>query len=103
MPPAPRATRRWRMRRGSAGDWGGGRGRRPPQRAGSAREWIMENQTNRAVFTALGCRDQAHLIEQVGKQLRGMMSWIDQSRAVKADQAVPQQESLNLRFKNLGE
>ena len=38
-----------------------------------AREWITENQTNRAVFTALRRRDQAHLIEQVGKQLRGML------------------------------
>jgi ketol-acid reductoisomerase len=68
-----------------------------------AREWITENQTNRAVFTALRRRDQAHLIEQVGKQLRGMMSWIDPTRAVKAETANPTQESLNLRFKNLGE
>jgi ketol-acid reductoisomerase len=68
-----------------------------------AREWINENQTNRPVFSALRRRDQAHLIEQVGKQLRGMMSWIDQSRALKAEQSTQQQESLNLRFKNLGE
>jgi hypothetical protein len=43
------------------------------------------------------------MIEQVGKQLRAMMSWIDQTRAVKVASAEQQQDSLNLRFKNLGE
>ncbi|MCK4522958.1 ketol-acid reductoisomerase [Candidatus Aerophobetes bacterium] len=41
-----------------------------------AREWIMENQTNQPVFNALTKKDAEHLIEKVGKKLRGMMGWI---------------------------
>jgi ketol-acid reductoisomerase len=41
-----------------------------------AREWILENQANRPVFNALQHMGREHLIEQVGKELRGMMSWI---------------------------
>ncbi|MFZ2101300.1 MAG: ketol-acid reductoisomerase, partial [Oricola sp.] len=40
-----------------------------------AREWILENQADRPVFNALRRRGKEHLIEQVGKELRGMMSW----------------------------
>jgi ketol-acid reductoisomerase len=43
-----------------------------------AREWILENQANRPVYSALKRRGKEHLIEQVGKELRGMMSWIDE-------------------------
>ena len=42
-----------------------------------AREWIIENQANRPVFNALQRQGKEHLIETVGKELRGMMSWID--------------------------
>lgn len=41
-----------------------------------AKEWMLENQANRPVFNAMRRREQDHLIEQVGKQLRSMMSWI---------------------------
>lgn len=41
-----------------------------------AREWILENQVNRPVFNALARLDGEHLIEKVGKKLRGMMSWL---------------------------
>ncbi len=41
-----------------------------------AREWILENQANRPVFLALQKQSAEHLIEKVGKKLRGMMSWI---------------------------
>jgi len=41
-----------------------------------AKEWIVENQANRPQFNALRKRDQEHLIEKVGKQLRAMMPWI---------------------------
>jgi len=41
-----------------------------------AREWILENQANRPVFKALAEEGANHLIEKVGKELRGMMSWI---------------------------
>jgi ketol-acid reductoisomerase len=41
-----------------------------------AKEWILENQANRPQFNALRKKDQQHLIEKVGKELRGMMPWI---------------------------
>jgi ketol-acid reductoisomerase len=41
-----------------------------------AREWILENQAGRPVFNALQKMDEEHLIEDVGKELRGMMSWL---------------------------
>ncbi len=41
-----------------------------------AREWILENSASRPVFNALAKKDAQHLIEKVGKELRGMMSWI---------------------------
>jgi len=41
-----------------------------------AREWILENRANRPVYRALVQRGKEHLIEKVGEQLRGMMSWI---------------------------
>jgi ketol-acid reductoisomerase len=41
-----------------------------------AREWILENQAHRPVFNALNEKDNQHLIEQVGRQLRAMMPWL---------------------------
>jgi len=41
-----------------------------------AREWIMENKSGRPVFNSLAGRDAEHMIEKVGKKLRGMMSWL---------------------------
>ncbi|MDR1973012.1 MAG: ketol-acid reductoisomerase [Treponema sp.] len=41
-----------------------------------AREWILENQVNRPNFNRLREIEAAHPIEKVGKELRGMMSWI---------------------------
>jgi ketol-acid reductoisomerase len=41
-----------------------------------AREWILENSASRPVFNALAKKDAQHLIEKVGRKLRGMMSWI---------------------------
>jgi ketol-acid reductoisomerase len=42
-----------------------------------AREWILENQAGRPSFRALKARDAALPIEKVGKELRGMMPWLD--------------------------
>ena len=42
-----------------------------------AREWILENKANQAGFKATRRRERSHLIEQVGKQLRRMMTWIN--------------------------
>jgi ketol-acid reductoisomerase len=41
-----------------------------------AREFILENKANRPVLEALRRQHREHPIEQVGKDLRGMMSWI---------------------------
>ncbi len=41
-----------------------------------AREWILENQAGKPVFNALLRREAEHPIEAVGKELRGMMSWL---------------------------
>ncbi|MBI4608524.1 MAG: ketol-acid reductoisomerase [Candidatus Rokubacteria bacterium] len=45
-----------------------------------AREWVLENQANRAQFLAMRKRDAQHPIEEVGTRLRGMMSWIKPPR-----------------------
>jgi ketol-acid reductoisomerase len=45
-----------------------------------AREWVLENQANRASFLAMRRRDAEHPIEEVGKRLRAMMSWIKPPR-----------------------
>jgi ketol-acid reductoisomerase len=41
-----------------------------------AREWILENQANRPVFNALRRMEAEHPIEEVGKKLRSLMSWL---------------------------
>ncbi len=43
-----------------------------------AREWVLENQANQAVLGALRRQEAEHQIEQVGKNLRSMMSWLDE-------------------------
>jgi ketol-acid reductoisomerase len=45
-----------------------------------AREWVLENQANRAGFLAMRRRDADHPIEEVGKRLRAMMAWIQPPR-----------------------
>lgn len=42
-----------------------------------AKEWLSENQVGRPVYNARKQLDSEHLIEDVGAQLRGMMSWLD--------------------------
>lgn len=42
-----------------------------------AKEWILENQAGRPVFNALEKKDNGHLIEKVGRELRKMMKWIN--------------------------
>ncbi len=42
-----------------------------------AKEWILENRANQPTFKAIRRRERGHLIEQVGRDLRSMMSWID--------------------------
>jgi ketol-acid reductoisomerase len=42
-----------------------------------ARDWILENKANQASFKAIRRRNRDHQLEQVGRQLRSMMTWID--------------------------
>ncbi|GFP77589.1 ketol-acid reductoisomerase [Clostridium fungisolvens] len=41
-----------------------------------ARNWLVENAVNRPYFNAKRRMEKEHPIEKVGKELRGMMSWI---------------------------
>lgn len=41
-----------------------------------AREWVLENQANQPVLRAMRRREREHQIEQIGKELRRMMSWL---------------------------
>ncbi len=47
-----------------------------------AREFILENQSGAARMKAMRRLSRAHPIEQVGEQLRGMMSWIQEHKLV---------------------
>lgn len=41
-----------------------------------AKEWIEENNSGRPVFNALSKKDDALLVEKIGRELRNMMPWI---------------------------
>jgi ketol-acid reductoisomerase len=41
-----------------------------------AKGWILENQANRPEFNAINRRENEHLIEIVGRELRGMMPFV---------------------------
>ncbi len=43
-----------------------------------ARDWMLENKAGAPSFKATRRREQQHPVEQVGKELRRMMSWIDE-------------------------
>ncbi len=43
-----------------------------------ARNWILENKAGAPSFKAIRRRERNHPIEQVGKELRRMMSWINE-------------------------
>ena len=43
-----------------------------------AREWVLENQANQPVLQALRRQESELEIEEVGKNLRSMMSWLDE-------------------------
>ncbi|GAA0078215.1 ketol-acid reductoisomerase [Clostridium sp. CTA-5] len=45
-----------------------------------AKNWLLENQTNRPYFNARRRAEAEHPIEKVGKELREMMSWIDTAK-----------------------
>ncbi|WP_077214161.1 ketol-acid reductoisomerase [Bacillus dakarensis] len=45
-----------------------------------AKGWILENQANRPVFNAVNERENEHLIEKVGKELRAMMPFVNKGK-----------------------
>ncbi len=47
-----------------------------------AREWILENRAGRPVFNALTKAGEDHVIEDVGRKLRGMMPWLQKGKLV---------------------
>ena len=51
-----------------------------------AKEWILENKANRPSFNALAAQDAESQIEEVGRNLRGLMSWVKKSDVVTATQ-----------------
>ena len=42
-----------------------------------AREWILENKANAPAFKAMRRRERQHPIEEVGRRLRQLMTWIN--------------------------
>jgi ketol-acid reductoisomerase len=42
-----------------------------------AKEWLLENRVGRPQFNAIARRQAEHPVEEVGKKLRSMMSWIN--------------------------
>lgn len=44
-----------------------------------AKDWLLENQVGRPKYNALKKRDEDHLIEKVGAELRKMMRWIQKN------------------------
>lgn len=41
-----------------------------------AKKWLLENQVGRPQYNAIKEREANHMIERVGRELRGMMSWL---------------------------
>lgn len=52
-----------------------------------AKEWLLENQANRPQFTAINNAENNHLIEKVGKELRGLMPFVNQRKTAKKEVA----------------
>ncbi len=42
-----------------------------------AKEWILENKANAPAFKAMRRQERSHEVEEVGRRLRRMMSWIN--------------------------
>jgi ketol-acid reductoisomerase len=66
------------------------------QKGQFAKEWILENRAGRPSFNALARRDSVHLIEQVGQELRSMMSWINRAQAVNAQATETQPQKVTV-------
>src|SRR5690242_16809705 len=60
-----------------------------------AREWIDENKTGGKNFAALREAEKKHQVEEVGANLRGMMSWIKDSKQAQKAEPAPQKKVVN--------
>jgi ketol-acid reductoisomerase len=47
------------------------------QNGSFAKEWVAEDEAGRPTFTRLQKQGEEHPIEEVGRKLRGLMSWVD--------------------------
>ena len=56
-----------------------------------AREWINENKTGARKFNALRESEKKHQVEEVGANLRGMMSWIKRDK----NESAPKKQVVN--------
>ena len=45
-----------------------------------AREWIAENDEGRPTFNRLREENASHPIEEIGKELRSMMTWLKKTK-----------------------
>jgi ketol-acid reductoisomerase len=57
-----------------------------------AREWVLENQANQPVFRARLREELGHPIEDVGRKLRAMMSWLNREGSKEGNRRGQEQE-----------
>ncbi len=60
-----------------------------------ATRWILENQANRPSFDAMRRAGKRHQIEQVGAELREMMSWLQPRADAQAETQTPTETASN--------
>ncbi|PSL29642.1 ketol-acid reductoisomerase [Planomicrobium soli] len=53
-----------------------------------AKGWLLENQLNRPEFTAIEKAEESHQIEQVGRELRAMMPFVNEGKKAKHKEVV---------------
>ncbi|UFU00830.1 ketol-acid reductoisomerase [Radiobacillus kanasensis] len=54
-----------------------------------AKGWILENQANRPQFNAINAKENEHLIEKVGQELRELMPFVKNPLSSKKKEVVP--------------
>ena len=57
-----------------------------------AKKWIAENEAGRPWFDAQRKRERAHIIEEVGSKLRGLMSFLDPVKVTPEGEVKPARE-----------
>jgi ketol-acid reductoisomerase len=67
-----------------------------------ARDWILENQAGQPGFQAQRARARDQQIEQVGQQLRSMMSWMDAKHVPGTQSAKPKAKAKGAAKKKTG-